>query len=130
MTGWTDQAREASIAARHNANGKAPGQETHLAALKAAATRRANVAYHDRLAANKAAEGAYLRARALHEVPAWANLKAVKNFYLAAAQSHGRYQVDHIVPLNGRRVMGLHVENNMQLLTPWQNKFKSNKFKS
>jgi hypothetical protein len=130
MTGWTDQAREASIAARHNANGKAPGQEAHHAALKAAQTRRANVAHNDHRHAVKAAEDALLRARSLHEVPKWANLKAVSNFYLAAAQSHGRYQVDHIVPLNGRKVMGLHVENNMQLLTPWQNKSKSNRFKS
>jgi hypothetical protein len=44
MTGWTDAAREASLAVReaeakdHNANGKAPGQETHHAALKGAVT--------------------------------------------------------------------------------------------
>jgi hypothetical protein len=37
MTGWTDEARQASADARkNNANGKAPGQETHHAAMKAA----------------------------------------------------------------------------------------------
>jgi len=44
MTGWTDEARAASLEVReghakdHNANGKAPGQETHHTAMKAAQT--------------------------------------------------------------------------------------------
>lgn len=66
------------------------------------------------------------RAKISHATPVWANQTLIKAMY-AAARNHG-LEVDHIVPLKGRLVSGLHVENNLQLLTPQQNKRKGNHY--
>ena len=61
-----------------------------------------------------------------HRVPAWADLEKIKAIYQEAARTG--MTVDHIVPLRGRLVSGLHVENNLQLLPGSVNYSKGNKF--
>ena len=39
-----------------------------------------------------------------------------------------RYEVDHVIPLQGELVSGLHHEDNLQILTKKQNCSKHNKF--
>lgn len=56
--------------------------------------------------------------------PKWANLDIIRDIYNNAEGAH----VDHIIPLQGELVCGLHVENNLQYLTPEENLRKSNKF--
>ena len=63
--------------------------------------------------------------------PAWSNRDIVNAFYRMAEayRSSGvPCEVDHIVPLRHALVCGLHVEHNLQLLSPTANRSKGNKF--
>ena len=51
--------------------------------------------------------------------------RGISDFY---ANCPSDMVVDHIIPLNGKTVSGLHVLNNLQYLTPEDNQTKSNKF--
>lgn len=61
----------------------------------------------------------------LKRTPVWADQRAIKKVYLNCPNG---YEVDHIIPLQGRIVSGLHVENNLQYLTKAENASKSNKW--
>ena len=72
------------------------------------------------------------RAAELQRTPSWADLELIKVFYIEAARLTKeigvQYDVDHIVPLqNRRKVCGLHVENNLQVITHIANCEKGNK---
>jgi hypothetical protein len=64
----------------------------------------------------------------------WANQEAIAAFYVEAAlltRTTGRiHVVDHIIPLKGRTVSGLHVENNLRVVQRFENARKSNKWES
>lgn len=71
------------------------------------------------------AYGAMHRASRKRRIPKWANTKSISAFYAACPEGH---EVDHVIPLHGRFVSGLHVENNLQYL-PWkENRKKHNAF--
>ena len=69
------------------------------------------------------------RASKLHRTPPWLTdddkAQMVELYKLAKVLGA---HVDHIIPLQGKNVSGLHVPNNLQLLTPSQNSSKRNKF--
>lgn len=56
--------------------------------------------------------------------PPWADLNIIAKIYECAEDCH----VDHVIPLQGELVCGLHVENNLQYLSVEENLRKSNKF--
>lgn len=58
--------------------------------------------------------------------PRWANRDEIKKIYKNALILG--MQVDHIVPLKSKIVCGLHVENNLQLLSSTENRSKFNRF--
>lgn len=70
-------------------------------------------------------KSARYRARLLEAIPPWADLDKIKQIYARCPEGH---HVDHIIPLKGVNVCGLHVESNLQYLTAEENLKKSNKF--
>lgn len=72
------------------------------------------------------------RRRAAEKAPSWASDLCIAAVYSIAErlrQSTGvKFAVDHVIPLQGRRVSGLHVRDNLQILTSSDNSRKFNKF--
>lgn len=64
------------------------------------------------------------RAAKLQRTPPWADAKAIQEVY-AQASAQGLV-VDHVYPLQGKLVSGLHVHTNLQLLTAVENGRKYN----
>lgn len=77
------------------------------------------------------AANAARRAQKIQATPKWANRAAIARFYLEAwrlTMNTGiPHQVDHIVPLKGRGVCGLHCEANLQVIPKRDNLRKGNK---
>lgn len=63
--------------------------------------------------------------RKQNQTPIWADLLAIKQIYLDCPEG---YHVDHIIPLKGKNVCGLHVAENLQYLTPTENYRKGNRY--
>jgi len=65
-----------------------------------------------------------------NQTPAWADKEAIRQIYEAAQTWSMKfgvdYHVDHIIPLRGTDICGLHVEGNLQLLEGRLNISKSN----
>jgi hypothetical protein len=60
-----------------------------------------------------------------HRYPTWADRKAIRAIYEGCPPGH---HVDHVVPLRGSNVSGLHVAGNLQYLPAEENLAKGNAF--
>lgn len=73
------------------------------------------------------------RAQKLQATPAWADHEAIKAIYAEARRLEDvlgiEMHCDHVIPLQGELVCGLHVETNLQIIPAALNVRKSNKFK-
>jgi hypothetical protein len=79
----------------------------------------------------KNATSAKRRAAKLQRTPAWANQEEITIWYEVAevlSRSGVKFHVDHVVPLQGKIVSGLHVSENMQVLPASLNISKHNQW--
>lgn len=61
--------------------------------------------------------------------PAWADMGAIAEIYRTAASfGPGVMEVDHEIPLRGRLVCGLHVQNNLRIIPKGVNRKKANSY--
>ncbi len=70
------------------------------------------------------------RSAKLSATPAWANYKKIQRIYQLAVWASKftdePLEVDHIIPLQGKNICGLHVEDNLQILLASENRSKFN----
>jgi hypothetical protein len=68
---------------------------------------------------------AQVRALKLQRTPSWSETEEILDYYAKCPEGH---HVDHIIPLQGKTVSGLHVLNNLQYLSANDNLVKGNRF--
>ena len=81
------------------------------------------------------AQSAKRRAAKLNRTPGWLteeDLKKIQEFYNVAQkkkeETGEEWHVDHIIPLQGKNISGLHVPNNLQILRAKENLSKHNRY--
>lgn len=79
------------------------------------------------------ARDARRRASELQATPSWADHEQISRIYKLRKKVSDKtgviHHVDHIIPLQGKNVCGLHVENNLAIVPAKMNLEKGNKYK-
>lgn len=88
-----------------------------------------NISKHDNLSSNckpcAITDAKISKIYIVQRTPLWASLENIYEIYKNCPCG---YHVDHIIPLKGKLVSGLHVETNLQYLLAQENKIKSNNY--
>lgn len=73
------------------------------------------------------------RAYLLKATPFWSDKQFIQQIYeqayLMSKKSGIKYEVDHVIPLQGKNVCGLHNQFNLQIISMMDNRSKANKYK-
>jgi hypothetical protein len=81
--------------------------------------------YADSTPGYRRAQHAAHRVARKSRTPRWADRAAIRAIYANCPEG---FHVDHVIPLRGKWVSGLHVEVNLQYLPSSENQRKSNKY--
>lgn len=118
---WKEENRELYLQRRRDSNAR-------CSARRVAAQRDRDCLHPEGLRARVAKR----RAARIERTPPWFGeldqLVMVEAHDLA--RRRGGWHVDHKIPLQGRRVSGLHVWNNIQVIPPTANRRKSNQYET
>lgn len=87
--------------------------------------KKANQLYNKNYPEQKRKDAANYRSRKSNRTPKWADIIKINEFYRNCPKG---YEVDHIIPLHGNNISGLHIHTNLQYLTKEENSKKGNKF--
>lgn len=77
---------------------------------------------------------AIYKTRVRKATPPWADVRAIQAFYAEARRLTREtgipHEVDHVIPLQGAAVSGLHVHTNLRVVTRMENRMKSNRMRA
>jgi hypothetical protein len=97
-----------------------------------ASERQRNRAYSKRFPEKIAARSRARQAAKLSRTPQWADHSLIQRFYDEARrltiETGIKHHVDHIIPLRGKTVSGLHVHTNLQVIQATENSRKGSRF--
>lgn len=90
--------------------------------------------FRERFPEYQVAYNAERRARLIRATPPWADASEIRSIYRLAKrleqQDGVKRHVDHVIPLRNPLVCGLHVAENLRVVTAVENLAKSNKYES